>query len=105
MRALTLSLLLALATAAPALAETPVPPGMARIPAGRYVPLFNGRPSVQVDAFALDRRPVTRGEYLAFVRAQPRWQRGRVTRAFAGPGYLAAWPAPLSVGTATDARR
>jgi sulfatase modifying factor 1 len=106
MRALTLSLLLALATAAPALAETPVPPGMARIPAGRYVPLFiNGRPSVQVDAFALDRHPVTRGEYLAFVRANSRWQRGRVARAFAGPGYLAAWPAPLSVGTATDARR
>src|SRR5688500_17213323 len=102
MRALTFSLLRALATAAPALAEPALPPGMARIPAGRYVPLFiNGRPSVQVESFALDRHPVTRGEYLAFVRANPRWQRGRVARAFAGPGYLAAWLAPLSVGTAT----
>jgi sulfatase modifying factor 1 len=106
MRALTFALLLGLATAAPAAAAAPVPPTMARIPAGRYVPLFiNGRTSVQVDAFALDRRPVTRAEYLAFVRAQPRWRRGRVPRAFAGPGYLASWPGELAVGSAVDARR
>lgn len=104
MRALLLSLLLGLALAGSAAAERG--PRMARIPAGRYVPLFiNGRPSVQVDAFALDRHPVTRAEYLAFVRAQPRWQRGRVPRAFAGTGYLASWPAALSVGTEVDARR
>lgn len=106
MRALLSLLLLALAAAAPAAAETAVPPGMARIPAGRYVPLFmNGRASVEVRAFALDRHPVTRAEYLAFVRAHPRWQRGRVAGAFAERGYLASWPAPLAVGTAADARR
>jgi formylglycine-generating enzyme required for sulfatase activity len=105
MRALLPILLLSLASA-PAAAETAVPPGMARIPGGRYVPLFlNGRASVRVESFALDRRAVTRAEYLAFVRAQPRWQRGRIPRAFAGAGYLASWPAPLAVGTATDARR
>ncbi|HEU0302446.1 MAG TPA: formylglycine-generating enzyme family protein [Longimicrobium sp.] len=106
MRALTLTLMLALAAAA-SIAATPSPgPGMARIPGGRYVPLFaNGRAVVEVDAFALDRRPVTRGEYLAFVRARPRWRRGAVPGAFAGPGYLAGWPGPLAVGTATDARR
>ncbi|HEX6370432.1 MAG TPA: formylglycine-generating enzyme family protein [Longimicrobium sp.] len=106
MRALILNLLLGLAMAAPAAAAAAVPPAMARIPAGRYVPLFiNGRPSVRVEAFALDRHPVTRAEYLAFVRAQPRWQRGRVPRAFAGPGYLASWPGPLAVGSGVDARR
>jgi formylglycine-generating enzyme required for sulfatase activity len=89
----------------PAAAET-VPPDMARIPAGRYVPLFlNGRASVEVAAFKLDRHPVTRAEYLAFVRANPRWQRGRVPAAFAERGYLAAWPSPLSFGGAGDARR
>lgn len=106
MRALTLALMLGLTMAAPAAAEAPVPPAMARIPAGRYVPLFiNGRPSVEVQAFALDRRPVTRTEYLAFVRANPRWQRGRVSAAFAERNYLASWATPLAVGTATDGRR
>ncbi|HEX2205175.1 MAG TPA: formylglycine-generating enzyme family protein [Longimicrobium sp.] len=104
MRALILSLLLALALAAPAAAAPGA--GMARIPGGRYVPLFlNGRPSVEVDAFALDRLPVTRAEYLAFVRAHPRWRRGGAPRAMAGPGYLASWPGPLAAGTAADARR
>ncbi|HEX5870052.1 MAG TPA: formylglycine-generating enzyme family protein, partial [Longimicrobium sp.] len=104
-RALTLALLLCLTAICAAAAPVPGP-GMARIPGGSYTPLFiNGRPSVRVDAFALDRHPVTRAEYLAFVRAQPRWQRGRVARALAGPGYLASWPGPLAVGTGVDARR
>jgi formylglycine-generating enzyme required for sulfatase activity len=106
MRALILSLLLGLSAAAPAAAEPAPPAGMARIPGGRYVPLYlNGRASVEVRTFALDRRPVTRADYLAFVRSTPRWQRGRAPRAFAGPGYLASWPAPLAIGSATDARR
>ena len=46
------------------IAVTP-PAGMARIPAGTYVPLYGGR--VQVAAFALDRLPVTRGEFQAVV--------------------------------------
>ena len=104
MRALLPLLLLALA-AAPAAAD-PVPTEMTRIPAGRYVPLFvNGRPTVEVRAFALDRHPATRAEYLAFVRANPRWQRGRVPAAFAEGGYLAGWRGPLDQGSATDARR
>jgi len=103
---LTVTLMLGLAAAASAAAEHAPGPGMARIPAGRYVPLFvNGRRTVEVEAFALDRRPVTRAEYLAFVRADPRWRRDRVSRAFAENGYLASWPGPLAAGTATDARR
>lgn len=105
MRALIHILLLALAMAASA-ASPARGQGMARIPGGRYVPLYlNGRPSAQVRTFALDRRPVTRAEYLAFVTANPRWRRDRVARAFAGQGYLASWPAPAAVGTAVDARR
>ena len=54
---------------------------LARIPAGRYAPLYvNGRATVEVEAFALDRRPVTRADYLAFVRDNPRWRRGAVSR-------------------------
>lgn len=105
MRAPVLALLLCLAAAAPATASAPAP-GMARIPAGTYVPLYlNGQSSVRVRSFYIDRLPVTRGQYLEFVRANPRWQRGRAPRALAGPGYLAGWPGVLAAGTAEDLRR
>jgi sulfatase modifying factor 1 len=104
MRAPLLLLILAL----PLAASRPAGPGpeMARIGGGTYTPQFaNGSARVSVPAFALDRLPVTRGEYLAFVRANPAWRRDRVRAVHAGPGYLADWPAPLSAGTARDARR
>jgi formylglycine-generating enzyme required for sulfatase activity len=78
---------------------------MARIPGGTYVPAFaNGQPTVAVRGFALDRYPVTRGDYLAFVRAEPRWRRGVAGRAFTGPGYLASWPSATSAGSAAELR-
>lgn len=106
MRASSLFLAILLAFgAAGAAAAAPVGPEMARIPGGRYRPLFaNGPGSVRVAPFALDRYPVTRGEYLAFVRARPEWRRDRVRRAFAGPGYLAGWPAADSAGSARELR-
>src|SRR5262245_17332575 len=45
------------------------PPGMARVPSGRYTPLFRGEKDpreVTVDAFLLDVAPVTNAEYLEF---------------------------------------
>lgn len=48
-----------------------VPAGMARVPAGTYVPL-HGAP-VTVKAFALDRTPVTVGEFLGFANAHRQW--------------------------------
>jgi formylglycine-generating enzyme len=100
-----LSLLLSLAIAtAP---STPVKPSMARIPAGSYQPLYGavGGAPVVVEAFFLDREPVTRGEYLVFVRAHPQWRRGAIRPIFAGQGYLSAWQGDLDAGTATDLRR
>jgi formylglycine-generating enzyme required for sulfatase activity len=92
MRATLLPLLL-LATCAAAA------PGMARIPGGRYEPLFvNGAATVRVASFELDRRLVTRGDYLEFVRANPRWRRGRAPAALVGRAYLASWPAALDAG-------
>ncbi|HEX5830473.1 MAG TPA: formylglycine-generating enzyme family protein [Gemmatimonadaceae bacterium] len=82
--------------------------GMVRMPAGAYVPLY-GRPSdpaVRVEAFQLDRDPVTRGDFLAFVRAHPEWRRGAVRPHLADRRhYLAAWRGDLDAGDATDLRR
>jgi sulfatase modifying factor 1 len=90
------------------LTSTPTPSAsMARIPAGSYQPLYGaiGGAPVRVESFFLDREPVTRGQYLAFVRANPQWRRGAVRPLFAGKGYLSAWRGELDAGDATDLRR
>jgi sulfatase modifying factor 1 len=80
---------------------------MARIPAGSYRPLFATSTSslVHVAAFDIDREPVTREQYLRFVRANPRWARGVVPPSFAEGHYLAEWPSATNAGNATDLRR
>lgn len=74
--------------------------GMAHIPSGSYRPLYTtvngGR--VSVGAFSMDRNAVSRGEYLAFVRAHPEWRKGVVRRDRADAGYLADWTSDLSAG-------
>lgn len=81
--------------------------GMVQIPSGSYVPLYVAGTvrDVPVAAFMLDRHAVTRGEFLAFVRANADWRRGSMKSVFAGGGYLAGWPAPLDAGTAAELSR
>jgi sulfatase modifying factor 1 len=77
-------------------------PGMARIPDGAYRPLFRAEQdsrAVPVKAFRLDVLPVTNGDYLEFVRANPRWQRSQVKRLFAEESYLKHWASDLELGT------
>ncbi|HEX6037027.1 formylglycine-generating enzyme family protein [Longimicrobium sp.] len=99
-------LLLLLGLALPMTADAAAPgPEMARIPGGTYVPQFvNGPTRVRVAPFAIDRVPVTRADYLAFVQANARWRRGQVRPVYAGPAYLADWAGPLAPG-ARDLRR
>lgn len=80
---------------------------LVRLPGGNFIPLFmqKGEAAVAVESFELDRRPVTRGEFLEFVRANPRWRRSQVKPIFAETRYLADWPADLDVGNDDDARR
>lgn len=78
-------------------------PGMASIPETMYRPLFRGEKDakeVPVAAFRLDVRPVTNGEFLAFVREQPKWRRSQVKRLFADERYLAHWAGDLDPGDA-----
>ena len=73
------AMLIAGTAAAGAAAE---PPGMALIPGGIYTPLVrdkNDLAEIPVAAFWLDARPVTNGEFLAFVRSAPKWRRSRLT--------------------------
>lgn len=90
-------------------AATAAAPGaeqqMVRVGPATFQPAFptEGAPdTVAVEAFLLDRTPVTVRDWLAFVKVHPRWQRGRVSRLFADEGYLADWAGPLDPGPTYD---
>ena len=81
---------------------------MVTLPAGAYRPLYTSTADaqVQVTAFQLDRDPVTRGDFLAFVRTHREWRRSEVADAFADRDrYLTEWRHDLSAGDAADVRR
>lgn len=77
------------------------PSEMKRIDGGVYVPLYKGAfepPQQDVAAFYLAERPVTNAEFLAFVRANPKWRRSEVKRIFAETRYLATWTGDVQLG-------
>ena len=77
--------------------------GMAVIPSGTFSPLYatKGAERVSVRSFALDTEPVTRGEFLEFVRARSEWRRTNLKTS----GYLAEWSNDLNAGSRGDLRR
>ncbi len=100
----------------PSIAETRSSPASARgsmvsIPAGEYVPFIapgkaspgkkeqgESKRPVWVEAFQIDKYPVTNGEYLAFVKEHPRWRRSKVKPIFADRNYLRHWESELTLG-------
>ena len=81
--------------------------GMVVLPSGSYTPLYQtaGGARVHVARFALDRAPVTRGDYLRFVESHPSWRRSTVDAALAEGGYLDSWRGDLDAGGSGDLRR
>ena len=79
--------------------------GMVRLPAGVSPLLYEGD-GERVGAFRLDRDPVTRGEYLEFVRRHPAWRRGAVEPLLAARAtYLADWRGAQDAGRADALNR
>jgi formylglycine-generating enzyme required for sulfatase activity len=80
---------------------------MKRIPSGSYRPLYAmaGDGPIRVAAFSLDGEPVTRGDFLAFVRANPAWRRTNVRREVADGGYLVNWRDDIDAGNTRDLMR
>lgn len=69
---------------------------VAGIAPGDFAPLFGldkGQSAIRVDAFWIDRRPVTRAQYAGFVAARPEWGRDSVPAIFADARYLENWTA------------
>jgi formylglycine-generating enzyme required for sulfatase activity len=94
-------LLLCLAGAGLAAERLPVGPAELE----SVLPSGSGPQSVHVARFRLDRLPVTNGEFLAFVRTHPRWQRGRVPALFADDDYLSHWGGANELGEAVLAEQ
>ena len=68
--------------------------GLVPVGPGTWRPIFPpepGREEIAVDRFLLDPVPVTNQDFLAFVQADPRWHRDRVSRVLADEGYLSQW--------------
>jgi formylglycine-generating enzyme required for sulfatase activity len=81
--------------------------GMSVIPGGSFEPLYATKHAerVSVSRFALDREPVTRGEFLAFVKRNAQWRRSSISRKAADKGYLIDWASDLSAGNARQLER
>jgi len=84
--------------------KEPAPPaGMVRVPGGQYVPLYakNANPRKTAACF-LQATPVTNGQFLAFVKQHPEWQRSNVARERADENYLRHWAGDLDLGPHAD---
>jgi formylglycine-generating enzyme required for sulfatase activity len=85
--------------------STAVSADMVTLPDGVHRPLFVGPGelnTVPVKRFRLDRLPVTNGDFLDFIRANPRWRRSQVKRLFADEQYLTHWADDLELGVRTQ---
>lgn len=79
----------------------PVPDGMHEVGPGALTlayPVPGEADVVEVPRFFLDERPVANAEMLAFVTANPAWQREQVPGTLADERYLAHWAGPLELG-------
>ncbi|HUO79253.1 MAG TPA: formylglycine-generating enzyme family protein [Steroidobacteraceae bacterium] len=73
----------------------------APVPGGEFTPVVAPGKDVKrvaVAAFALDRRPVTNAEFLAFVRERPAWRKGAAPALLADGQYLRHWAGPAELG-------
>lgn len=66
---------------------------MVKIKGGQYQPFYGEDSSlVQVEDFLLDERPVTKREFLEFVKKNPAWKKSKVKALYADETYLKDWP-------------
>jgi formylglycine-generating enzyme len=71
------------------------------IPSGPFRPFFKGSlASTDVRAFRLASAPVTRGDFLAFLRCHPEWRRSRAASTLSEPAYLSDFQSDLEPGSA-----
>ena len=100
---LTFALLLALPVAALAAAGS----GFVDLPGGRFTSAlkYEDQAVVAIEPFALQQRPVTNAEFLAFVQQHPQWRRDRMPKVFADARYLEHWRGAASLASEAQAQQ
>ena len=78
--------------------------GMVLIPSGQFTLFFKKKTDkpVIIQTFYLDTYEVTNWDYLQFVKANPEWQKSKVSRLYADINYLSHWEGDLSLGKNYD---
>ena len=72
---------------------------MVLVTGGEFIPLYGGKGEVQkINSFYMDVYPVTNGQFLEFVKNNPKWQRTNVKKIFADNNYLKHWNSDLNPG-------
>jgi formylglycine-generating enzyme required for sulfatase activity len=74
-----------------------------RVPGAKFasvLPVAKDSKDVTIAGYQLARTPVTNAEFLGFVKANPRWQRGRAPKLFVDDGYLRHWAGATDPGKA-----
>jgi len=77
------------------------PSPLVLLPEGRYRPFYKGatqNEAIRVPPFLIDRSPVSREQFLAFVAADPRFRKSSIQPLFAEPGYLSNWLSDFDPG-------
>ena len=95
---------MAVAMLAGAMPICPLAADYVSVPAGALSSVLandaDNRPT-RIDAFAIRATPVTNGEFLAFVKSERKWQRGRAPTTFTDASYLHQWRGPTVLGETT----
>lgn len=77
-------------------------PDMAIVKQGTYSPLYGTIEPILVKNFLMDTLPVTKEDYLKFVRENPKWRKSEVKGLFADKNYLRDWDSELDYGSGRD---
>jgi formylglycine-generating enzyme required for sulfatase activity len=86
--------------------NTRVEQDMTHIPAGAYRLFFkreDGAKELPVRAFHVDASPISKAQFLEFVRGRPEWRKSQIKSLLAERNYLADWIADLDPGTDSQA--
>lgn len=78
------------------------------VPATAFVSIIDdagGSAPRPLAAYSMRSEPVTNAEFLAFVAANPQWQRGQAPSVFVDQGYLAHWQGATALGASALPRQ
>ncbi len=75
---------------------------MVLVKGSKFIPPFTLEKNFKefkIKSFLIDKYPVTKKEYLNFIKNNPKWQKDKIPSVFADDSYLSDWSSSLSIDT------